>query len=123
MKESNQEKCKLIHQACGWKPSKGKLVNYMWAPGHISEVEADFERNGDFSVGFLSYDTSLDAMHEAEKVLSHDEMCQYVKLICDLQFSTNQEGEWSTYDVVNVAHAEAHVKAQAFGIVLKLWHL
>ncbi len=73
-----------IAEACGWKAYTGSaFINYEFAPGHTSRCiprwhKPEFGRYGDdapqvCAMELPDYPTDLNAMHEAEKVLTDDE--------------------------------------------------
>ena len=71
-----------IAEACGWRRAEpGQMMPYMWAPGHVADVEIKWMRGklskaGDglqCAVELPDYLNDLNAMHEAEKTLALDQ--------------------------------------------------
>jgi len=93
-----------IARECGWTEIRDNVVGK--APGETAN-----------RVMFLpNYSTSLNAMHEAEKVLKgYDQIATYVWHL------ENRAGDWSTDLQLMATHATARQRAEAFLRALGKW--
>jgi hypothetical protein len=62
---------KALAEFAGWKniSDQKKMVDFMWAPGHISEMQAHWQLGDRFAHELPNYLGSLDAIREVEKLL------------------------------------------------------
>ena len=94
------EKRIKVAEACGWKK--------------ITQLDSGL--HGWIELGPLEalpdYASSLDAMHEAEKVLTATQWPRYVTCLCGLTRDRNGEG---------LTHTTAAQRFEAFGKTLNLW--
>jgi hypothetical protein len=62
---------KALAEFVGWKDiyGSGKLIDYMWAPGHVEQVQAHWQLGDVFTIEIPNYVGSLDAIREVEKLL------------------------------------------------------
>ena len=95
-----------IAEVCGWR----HLPGYQGAWG-----TADGKRCYVLS----AYCESLDAMHEAEKVLTIVQAASYWHLLHDLSDADDNTGHW--LDLKATGHATAALRAEAFLKTLGLW--
>lgn len=111
-----------IAEACGWKllvipPSTmfhvvspdGRMNSSAWATPELAWSLGFFERKGP------DYLTDLNAMHEAEKVLTEDVKHRYDKELSDII-----EADAEEHEMVFIYHATAAQKAEAFRRTLNL---
>jgi len=101
----------LISEACEW---KRKSINH--GPHNLGDwfhpSDSRFYRNPP------DYFRDLNAIHEAEKVLSDQQWVDYTDRLIILTDAGNAAPDrkwWKTY------HATAAQRAEAFGIALGLW--
>lgn len=95
---SDEEKRIKIAEACGWHPSK--IVPGWWA--HQSHLTAE---------KLPDYFGSLDAMHEAEKILTRGQHCKYSETLMDVVNRSLPEDDFSVFHPL---HATASQRAEAF---------
>jgi hypothetical protein len=99
-----------IAEACGWKSKEETNgVPWLWRRTNINgRIESSMEP--------LSYCTDLNAMHEAEKVLTKEQVREYqtymYNIPCEIK---NTCGKWMPYS------APARYRAEAFLRTLELW--
>lgn len=102
MIESTEWKRVKIAEACGWSDIsdwKAAGINGKYPTGPWTEVIPD-------------YFQCLNAMHEAEKVLTVTQWPNYVTRLCSVTRDRNGEG---------LVFASATQRAEAFGLTLGLW--
>lgn len=108
---SREEKRAAIAKACGWEICTDRLINYEWAPGHIQQVAAEWKKGELSAMKLPEYFASLDAIHEAEKVIFETEGARdsyefWLSKVCD---------------PFVIWHATAAQRCEAFGKTLSLW--
>lgn len=112
-----------IAEACGWKLQNVENLS-------VGEVLAYGRRwwrhAGDKTISTLSnlpdYLNDLNAMHEAEKVLSHEQKLKYYHHICGSVRRENGQSDHETiYVPLHTTHATAPQRAEAFLKTLHLW--
>jgi hypothetical protein len=95
-----------IAEACGWKRGYGSSLT-MWC--NPSGTPIGFTPN---------YPADLNAMHEAEKMLTKEQIWHYITRLVEL---TGAEWTDSYSEVMVVAHATAAQRAKAFLCVIGKW--
>ena len=109
---NNEEKECLIAKACGWKVSDAGWWSHDTLPD-----------NGGAEPDHPWYFSDLNACHEMEKSLNHDqarEYCSRVAAITGQEFAM-KDGRGALPIIGAVLHATAAQRAEAFGLTLKLW--
>jgi hypothetical protein len=109
-----------IAEACGWKIIRRDITGYnVWEPGaeHPARLTNNLE-------GLLpNYHSSLDAMHEAEKVLSRGEWHEYYRRLYLKTRPKNHVVTPGCDDHTRAfIHARASQRAEAFLRTKGLWH-
>ena len=108
-----------IAQACGWKPTKPKQFLGS-TPSHA------FEKDGSYYGGLNSipdYLNSLDAMHEAEKVLTGEQAWKQIKLIVGYAQCAGGFPVLSRSESLRLHSATAAQRAEAFLRTIGKWEL
>jgi hypothetical protein len=101
---TDEEKRVKIAEACGWKKLySGKLKSQLYGKNP----------NGKHWLNYAAPDylNSLDAMHEAEKLLTRSQQFVYADLLRELN-PHPKSFNW---------HCPARQRAEAFGKVMNLW--
>jgi hypothetical protein len=96
-----------IAEACGWRKAEPPNTPVWWKNGEwVSNV-----------YDLPDYLNDLNAMHEAEKVLTKDRHAEFVGWLSTIQFGflTVEEYEWATI------HATAAQRAEAFLRTIGKW--
>lgn len=107
---TNEEQRLAIANVCGW-------YKINWSGMFVWQQAAD---TGTRRGNCPDYLKDLNAMHEAEKLLTHADKETYVGLLCDLIDKDDEDaGEYSCY---SLAHAPASRRGEAFLRTLGLWN-
>jgi hypothetical protein len=103
---TDREKRIAIAEACGWRRAIGRHPK----SNNIVTVWTDGKRGWDHNILPPDYLNDLNAMHEAEKILTADEVTSYWLHINQITLGT-----------IYTISATAAQRAEAFGLTLKLW--
>jgi hypothetical protein len=109
MKE--EEINKRIAELCGW--TECRLVTKVVLSLLRDPVAYGIPPNGTYEIACLNYCTDLNAMHEAEKVLT-DEQCLFIRLHMRERLENHPASRY-------VWNATARQRAEAFLRTLGLW--
>lgn len=105
---SPREKQIAIAKVCGWQVITDSAGTHN-IPPNTSIVE--FMGMGEPLLDLPDYLNDLNAMHEAEKVLTEEQNDKYLVIL-----------SWSVVSQAEMAHrATATQRAEAFGLTLNLW--
>ena len=106
-----------IAEVCGWKHQTN-------AESRIEAWRKDFS-DGSYTEGLLSYTTDLNAMHEAEKVLTEEQGRQFVRELYSIFDRANEAFEYAAGEPVvttwYLLGATASQRAEAFLRTLGKW--
>ena len=112
MKLTNKQKNYLIHEALGWEKVIEGPNHYAWRRGNeflYVKASPDFFND-------------LNAMHEAEKVLTEHHGLYWFTLAEVVSGFKRDEFDYSNeYFLKDIACATASQRAEAFGLTLNLW--
>ncbi len=117
---SDEERRIKTAELCGWSVYNEKAtIDYMWAPGHISTVVPKWinsNNDGRYAMELPDYLNSLDAMHEAERVMDDCECEYYEQSIREIDW----EGDGYLLSPIDnwVIHATARARNTAFLMVM-----
>lgn len=108
---SDQEINIAIAEACGWRQSERNIAHWH----HVSEPYSHI-LTGDLP----NYCNDLNAMHEAEKVLTHEQQIDYSRHIGKMVTShlPASRAAWMDYGLIN---ATARQRAEAFLRTIGKW--
>lgn len=119
---TNQDQNAAIAKWMGWNPTKD-FVEYMWAPGHITPVQAKWKRGLDYLVETPNYCGDLNLIFEAESKLTRDQFIDYVDswLCCAVADKPGNVCSDDTGWAPAMVHANAAIKAECLLRTLNLW--
>jgi hypothetical protein len=108
---SDEEIRIAVAKLCGWEPCNDRLINYEWAPGHISQVAAEW-KNGERSAMTLpDYQRDLNACAEFRKTLTLEEREDYVWELMK-RIHSRSSTHWDCADATARDHCEAFLRVK-----------
>lgn len=108
-----QQKRIKIAEACAW-----TNIHFNGIRGEWSGVPPERDRDSEPVPDYLN---DLNAMHEAEKVLTPEQQKTYALQWLPCVLRINGRGVRPRAEEFKLAHATAAQRAEAFGLTLNLW--
>jgi len=109
-----------IAKACGWRAEKWASGGWTCYNPSGSYGEFTGSEEAAFLLNCPDYLNDLNAMHEAEKVLTHADQCQYGRYLTRLVTGIFQMHHAHS-DTARIAHAIAAQRAEAFLLTIGKW--
>ena len=114
-----------IAEACGWTRStdpERTRGRYEWVVLNPDGFEVFWSDKGTYRQALPSYLSDLNAMHEAEKVLTNEQRSQVMDALCEIVRRDHNPEAGPMTAIIAAFFATAAQRAEAFLRTLNLWH-